>query len=134
MLTALQSNGYGRVCADGSPQWAHRVSYVAFVGPIPKGLEIDHRCHQRSCVNPQHLRAVTHAVNMAASSPYRLGKHRHPTCVRGHPMEGENLMTGGGRRRCRACHNERSREWFRGRAARLCGLRGGLRSGRRVKK
>jgi hypothetical protein len=34
---------------------AHRVSYEHYVGPIPKGLEIDHLCRVRHCVNPAHL-------------------------------------------------------------------------------
>lgn len=43
---------------------AHRFSYEAHKGPIPEGLEIDHVCRNRSCVNPEHLRAVTRRENM----------------------------------------------------------------------
>lgn len=44
-------------------QAAHRYSYELNIGPIPDGHEIDHMCHNRSCVNPGHLRPVTHKQN-----------------------------------------------------------------------
>lgn len=42
---------------------AHRVSYTAFRGEIPEGHEIDHKCRNTLCVNPEHLEAVTPTVN-----------------------------------------------------------------------
>ena len=48
----------GRIC------YAHRVSYALLVGPLVEGLEIDHLCRVRACVNPAHLDQVTHLVNM----------------------------------------------------------------------
>ncbi len=55
--------GYCRVQLRGVSVLAHRAMYEQEVGPIPKGLTIDHLCKQTSCVNPEHLEAVTHAVN-----------------------------------------------------------------------
>jgi len=51
--------GYGSKNGRG----AHRVYYERYKGEIPKGLEIDHLCRNRKCVNPEHLEAVTKAVN-----------------------------------------------------------------------
>lgn len=56
--------GYGRLGAARRERQAHRLSYRAFVGDIPKGLAILHRCDTRCCVNPQHLRPGTRLQNM----------------------------------------------------------------------
>lgn len=55
--------GYGRFHYDGRPGYAHRWVYEHFFGGIPNGLEIDHLCRNKSCVNPFHLEAVPHIVN-----------------------------------------------------------------------
>jgi hypothetical protein len=55
-----ESTGYVRF--RGRP--AHRVVYEALVGPIPEGLVIDHLCHNKLCMNPEHLEAVTSVENL----------------------------------------------------------------------
>lgn len=49
-------------CRDERP--AHRLSYKFTRGPIPDGMQIDHICHNRACVNPEHLRLATNKQNM----------------------------------------------------------------------
>src|SRR5947209_2044527 len=58
--------GYGlfRVHSPQSMTYAHRFVYESIVGPIPEGLELDHLCRNPSCVNPDHLEAVPHKVNV----------------------------------------------------------------------
>lgn len=60
---AAKSYGYGRFWTAGRQYSAHRLSYELASGPIQEGLEIDHICHVRACVNPSHLRAVTTKQN-----------------------------------------------------------------------
>lgn len=53
------SGGYGRYHGER----AHRLIYEMTVGPIPDGLLVDHRCQNRICVNPEHLRLATQKQN-----------------------------------------------------------------------
>ncbi len=71
----IEENGYARFYAGEPDKWAHRIIYKAVVGPIPDGLQIDHLCRNRSCVNPQHLEAVTASENMRRAAPYRWHEH-----------------------------------------------------------
>ena len=56
---SLAQKGYGVIFYGGKPEGAHRVSYEMRYGKIPVGLELDHLCRVRNCVNPDHLEAVT---------------------------------------------------------------------------
>lgn len=61
------SHGYGQLMVwedgKGAPILAHRLSYEMTSGPIPDGALIDHVCHNRQCVNPEHLRLATRKQN-----------------------------------------------------------------------
>lgn len=56
-------NGYGSFSSPRS-RLAHRYSYELHYGEVDDGLHVDHMCHVRNCVNPQHLRLATHKENM----------------------------------------------------------------------
>lgn len=115
------TKGYPVFYYQGKLVRAHRWSYEQFVGPVPDGLEIDHTCRVRHCVNPDHLEPVTHAENMRRASPYIAAKRRKTHCPRGHELVGRNLAirqrtNGTTYRACAECDRIRSREYQRRKA------------------
>lgn len=111
-MGALNWNGYGKMrvgyASEGTHgmQYAHIVAYEHFVGPVPKGLVLDHKCRMRCCVNPDHLEPVTHIENVRRGTISESNKARglaRTNCKRGHPLSGPNLNLYRGVRLCRIC-------------------------------
>ena len=61
---SLDRGGYGAIWARGKEVAAHRYAYERANGPIPSGMFVDHICHNRACVEAEHLRLATNAQNM----------------------------------------------------------------------
>jgi hypothetical protein len=116
----INTDGYG-IFAHEISQLAHRVSYALLVGPIPNGHDVDHLCRVRHCVNPSHLRAVTHRENILA--PHCQGssaiRARQTHCPNGHELKDPNIPRAEkriGQRKCRAC------DWARAHVKRQAAL------------
>ena len=107
---AINTGGYGTFYASSqrASYPAHRMAIELLVGPIPDGLVVDHLCRNTSCVNPDHLEAVTHQENIRRG---RTGKYwsERTHCANGHTFDESNTAwaihptQGGPYRRCRAC-------------------------------
>jgi hypothetical protein len=72
---ARNDEGYGYCSRRDMRGHAHRFSYTMLVGPIPDGLQIDHLCMNKSCVNPQHLEPVTPVENKRRAGQAKYGRN-----------------------------------------------------------
>jgi len=112
--TLEKNTGYGKITINVKSEYAHRVAYIHWNGEVPKGLELDHLCRNKNCVNPSHLEAVTHYENnLRGISPAAINaKKTH--CMRGHEFAGDNLIIAlkSGARLCRICKNQRNLNYY----------------------
>lgn len=106
--------GYGAITIKRKSFCAHRVMYETFIGPIPDGLQIDHICRVRNCVNPEHLEPVTCRENILRGEGVCAKNAKKTHCPKGHLYSETNtLYTREGGRQCRTCNVERTRQWRR---------------------
>lgn len=118
-IGSKDKDGYGKVNArlsDGTKVYlAHRMTYMYFVGGIPPDKEVDHKCKNTSCINPNHLRLLTHRENVEAGD-YKT-HHRNAVkthCIHGHALTAENTRIQRHKntvmRHCKICARERKRK------------------------
>lgn len=112
----VDTNGYVPMPFQGRYQSMHRVTWQILNGPIATGIVIDHTCHNedadckggntcehRKCVNPSHLRAVSHLENVQAGKRL-LENNSH--CVNGHLVADNLERRPSGRAFCRSCRTD----------------------------
>jgi hypothetical protein len=91
----------------------HRALYILLIGPIPDGLQLDHTCRNKPCINPAHMEPVTNLENKLRSLPFHTQVSH---CVRGHEFTEENTFifppesSHAGERLCKECNRIRARE------------------------
>ena len=105
----INKDGYGMFNLNRKMMTSHRIAYRLFKDEIPKGLQVDHLCRNRSCVNPDHLELVTNQENaIRGITGMNNWQNRKTHCKRGHELKSPNLLKSGikrGWRQCRICHN-----------------------------
>ncbi len=111
------SNGYGSFFLFPKKVKAHRYSYEQLVGEIPIGLEIDHLCRNRSCVNPAHMETVTRSENIRRGLLPNIGRQYQESkthCPQGHAYDETNTYIRKDRpgRDCKVCRLNATRRWL----------------------
>lgn len=117
---AVNKEGYGLLRVDGRHRPAHRLAYVVARGPIADWLAVDHLCKNTACINPLHLEAVTHGLNIKRAladhggAPASVSRLYRAHCKWGHPFDEANTrVKRDGTRECKTC----ARRWKRSRHA-----------------
>jgi len=72
----LDEDGYARISCQGKNRIGSDAVYEMVYGTIPEGKEVDHICHVRHCVEPTHLRVLTHRQNVIHIKAYMEKRHQ----------------------------------------------------------
>lgn len=100
-------DGYGKFSfapLKAVTERAHRLVLISVYGFFDKSLVVDHLCRNPSCVNPEHLEAVSNVENLARGKGFGALNSAKTHCPEGHEYDSVNHI---GRRACRECSNAR---------------------------
>lgn len=111
LWTGKKTNGYGQLSVDGRYVYAMRWAYEQLHGPMPPGIEPDHLCRKRSCVNPAHAEPVTRRENLLRGDTVTARHAAKTACPQGHPYSLENTYAYRGQRHCRTCRRAHNKTW-----------------------
>jgi hypothetical protein len=101
-VKSLAGHGYGQCWFDNRRWFTHRFFWEQANGPVPDGLEIDHKCRNKLCVNVEHLRVATHKENM----------NNRDVCEKSHcKCGGELTIMPSGGKICKLCRDRRVKIW-----------------------
>lgn len=114
---ALDKYGYGVVMYHNKQWKAHRLAWFLFNEQDPKAMWVLHTCHNRACVNVEHLYLGTALENnrdTVLAGRYRNSFSRRAHCKNGHSFSGTNLyVEPSGKRVCKTCRRAVDKKRYR---------------------
>lgn len=104
-------NGYARLWSNraGRKELAHRIIYHEEVEEIPLGWHVHHLCHNKICVNPDHLESISPSSHSSLHSGSYWREQTH--CIHGHEYIESNIYHWRGKRMCRECRRVNDRNF-----------------------
>ena len=105
----VSDRGYALMKIGGKEVKVHQVAYRLFIGEIPAGLELHHRCENKRCVNPEHLDLLSRLEHLEMHPNNVTLLNRAKThCEHGHAFTpGNTILRRNGGRDCRECNRQR---------------------------
>lgn len=108
-----KSTGYGDIyIGNGKNGTAHRAFYKIEVDPNIDGLDVDHLCANRWCMNPGHLEAVPSRINTLRGNGPSAMNARKTHCKNGHELSKSNIYMINNERRCKTCNSIKWKAWY----------------------
>jgi hypothetical protein len=108
--TLATNRGYSQQFFGGKTFRGHRVSWFLAGNKFEVKKVLDHKCRNRRCVNPDHLRQVSDKQNVLCGAGQTAINALKTHCIRGHELSGKHITIRNGRRVCRKCVNQRQRQ------------------------
>lgn len=62
--TKTLHNGYGLTTFNGKVWTVHRLVYILFYGEVPKGYDVHHKCKNKACYNPTHMKVLSRSEHI----------------------------------------------------------------------
>ena len=106
----VSKGGYGQFSVGRKTVLAHRFSHFAFIGDVADDLQVDHVCRNPSCVNPDHLQAITRIQNRRRGKDI-IGGEVRTHCRHGHMLSAENVYEWRGKKACKVCRRNSVRKF-----------------------
>lgn len=110
---SLSPNGYGQKMVKGKLWRAHRWVWTQANGPIPDGLQVNHRCDTPACVNLDHLYLGTQKDNIRDLDARTGRTNQKERCPAGHLYAETQVFRPNGLRYCGECHKKQNRDYMR---------------------
>ncbi|MEN6290757.1 MAG: HNH endonuclease [Methanobacterium sp.] len=114
-MSSKSEKGYGLKFIKSKKFRVHRLTFHCFKGFKDQSKILDHICKNTSCVNPDHLREVSHFENSVLYSDVTFSSvnHKKTKCKNGHDFNEKNTIIEGNRRICIICYKAKTkRNWL----------------------